>query len=107
MPLGFCEACSALDGMRANANNQANRLAKQWAGHIVSMRWDKERESDARGRKFPWTVLGIAVLIALVLYFIQRWGTERERLIRAAKGSRGPARPASLSDLQTSRFVHP
>ena len=72
MPMGICEACSALGGKRANTNNQANRLANlQWAGHTVSMRWEEEK-TVARGRKFPWTVLGIAVLIALVLYFIQR-----------------------------------
>jgi hypothetical protein len=30
--------------------------------------WDEERKAG----KFPWLVLGIAVLILLVLYFIQR-----------------------------------
>jgi hypothetical protein len=32
------------------------------------MQWDENRKA----RKFPWAVLGIAVLILLILYFVQR-----------------------------------
>ncbi len=33
---------------------------------LFPMCWGEER----RRRKFPWTILGIAVLISLILYFV-------------------------------------